>query len=189
VELDPNRARRALVGTWASAIVAALDDDLRAHGLAAPAAGGPRTSPDGGVVTYPRERDVVIDVVRSTARGDSSRAWAWQRCGVLPTTAVRATASDVVHLLVTRPWLVPAVVRAAGRELGALLDVDGWIAVADAVGRSAGAPVDGPTASSTAPAPPAGSIAAARAVLPDDVCRAAADRDRSRARAVPSLAC
>lgn len=189
LELDVHDTRRALVRSWASAIAAALDDDLRAHGIGARSAGGPPSSPDGRIVVYPCEHDVVVDLVRSTARGDSSRAWAWQRCGVLPTTAVRATAPDCVRLLAARPWLVQAVVRAAGPELATLLDVDGWIEVAQAVARAVGVPTRPVGESTTAPALASEAVGRARAVLPDAVWRAAADRDRDRTLAVLALVC
>lgn len=118
VRLDPERPVRDLADAWSAAIVRAVEHRLE----------------DGeDVVVYRRELDLLVDLARSMAAGDRSRAWAWRQAGVLDPRVTWPRSDDLARALVARAELGPAVAGAAGPALRSVLDPNGWLALAAAL--------------------------------------------------------
>ncbi len=119
VRLDASTmtSRDDLAHQWAQVMIDAVRVEIRAG-----------RSP----VVYPREADALVDALRSLAIGDTRRAWAWRRVGIVPESrGGEPVVADGVTALAARPQWIPATLYAIGpaREL---LVAEHWIALAQA---------------------------------------------------------
>ncbi|WP_250002263.1 hypothetical protein [Actinoplanes sp. M2I2] len=120
---------------------------------------------DGDVAVYRRPQDAAADLVRSLAKGDTRRAWAWRQCGLLPGPAPSTGAGRsraVAAALLVQPELAPAVLAAVEAPVVVPLELAAWLRVARvwaASVASPGEPVrtvagETPVRPGTAPVPP-----------------------------------
>ncbi len=175
VDLDPRQPVARLASDWAAVLVAEL--------AMAVVTGPDRVGSPSGVVVWRHETDALVDLVRSVARGDQTRLWAWCQAGLMPGPVTRAGPVEVAAALRARPELVPGVLRSTTDLARVPLSVAGWMEVAAVVDRTV-APVSvGSTARIAAG--PGRRVAAKRvareaaALVPGEVWHAAGGRARS----------
>jgi hypothetical protein len=117
VELDGALTTDTIARRWADAIAAALARCLESSDS----------------VVYMRTVDALADLVRSVARGDRSRVWAWRQVGLVAATTTWPSPADVAHALARRAELAPAVLGAVDDVETLPLSPDGWLAIAEQV--------------------------------------------------------
>lgn len=124
-----SRSHAALAGTWAAAIAAGVEAQVRGGGA--------------GVVRYGSRRHALLDMAIGIARGDRSREWAWRSLRLWAPGAHEESAALTTALLDDEAAIAPvlAAVARAGALAGlaeALPDA-AWPQLAAASLRSAGA--------------------------------------------------
>jgi hypothetical protein len=105
--------------------------------------------PEARVVRYRSRMHAIVDMAGGVLRGNYERAWAWRQLGFWrrgERASDREAVIELIRALLSEPRTLVAVLVAMVRlrlteALGARLEVDEWVALADAASRAAGAPV------------------------------------------------
>ena len=155
VRLEAGASDAALVEAWSRAIAARVRD-----ARVAPAPGM-----DDGVVRWRSPRQARLDLLLSVASGQTGRAWAWRRAGLLPRGLGAPSPDELLRVLTAEPRGIVALLAAVAAEgrlarLARLLPRRAWAALA--------------TAALDAHELPARTVAAALAAPVPDVAPAAA---------------